>query len=99
MKFRFDEKELGWLDKALKTMSYISAVRGVDGQLQRTIKKMQYKFTPNAIWVNLTDKERAFLVQAITHRRANLDDLSMIGQEDKVLRSIEEKLKREAADK
>lgn len=63
MKIIFDQDELKFLnDKVTQAMVTAASYRDIDGgALMRLLKKMRYKFTPNAAYVVLTSKERGFL--------------------------------------
>jgi hypothetical protein len=89
MKITFTNNELTWLNVYVNTMRVLANKhRDEDGgELLRLTTKMQYKFTPNASYVHLTQKERKLVIQMAAKRLTYMNQ-DIANTEHEVVKSI-----------
>jgi hypothetical protein len=73
LKITFSGPELSWLHTRVNNLlSILMREKQFNAPTIRILKKMQYKFSPNASYTNLTRKEAGILTQVATHHLGRL---------------------------
>jgi hypothetical protein len=100
MKIVFSAQELSWLHYIINKLLVIVAKSKEKDAVKtlRTLKKMQYKFSPNASYVQLTQKEIRLLLSVVNHRMDMLKQEPMqLSEELQVVGPLFDKLSEDAA--
>lgn len=90
MKVTLPNKELTYLNVLMQAMLELAGKTPL--QEDRLMKKMRYKFTPNALYVSLNQRERALITTALGYRQAVLAKQNSISDEFNLIDSIMKKV-------
>lgn len=95
MKFTFTAHELTWLHDTLNALHLISAknLESEDGaMLARLVSKLRHKFTPNALALHMTGKERQVVSDLVGYRLSQIKGTLQEATEGATLKSISKTL-------
>lgn len=91
MKFTFQQNELSYLHQLVSAI-LARAPKDVEPVVIRTFSKMRWKFTPTALYVNLTGKERNVLSSMLNYRLVQLNQAGPLNEEGNLVDSLLGKL-------